>query len=270
MGSRDVRRAPRARQSLRHHRLQQAAERRRATPRSWAWNRSPRNGARSAGTSRKSTATTSNKFSPRLRSARQRATRPSVIIAHTIKGKGVPYMEDMPAWHGSVKLTREQAEEALVALGASTQRNRGAARCAEAPALIGTSGDSLREAFGKALSALADRISRSLWCWMPTSPAAPACIISAKSHPEALSAVRHRRAEHDGGGRRPRRRRPAAGGDDLRRVLPARRSNRRGCRSPMRGATRRSSPAIPASTSAPTAARRRRWKTSRRSAPFPA
>ena len=42
--------------------------------------------------------------------------RPSVIIAHTIKGKGVPYMENLPAWHGSVKLTREQAEEALLAL----------------------------------------------------------------------------------------------------------------------------------------------------------
>ena len=44
--------------------------------------------------------------------------RPSVVIAHTVKGKGVPYMEDKPAWHGSVKLTREQAEEALSALGA--------------------------------------------------------------------------------------------------------------------------------------------------------
>lgn len=45
--------------------------------------------------------------------------RPSVIIAHTIKGRGVPFMENLPAWHGSVKLTREQAEEALQALGAS-------------------------------------------------------------------------------------------------------------------------------------------------------
>ena len=45
--------------------------------------------------------------------------RPSVIIAHTIKGKGVPYMENVPQWHGSVKLTREQAEDALAALGAS-------------------------------------------------------------------------------------------------------------------------------------------------------
>ncbi|HWA91627.1 MAG TPA: transketolase [Rhizomicrobium sp.] len=45
--------------------------------------------------------------------------RPSVIIAHTIKGKGVPYMENVPQWHGSVKLTREQADDALAALGAS-------------------------------------------------------------------------------------------------------------------------------------------------------
>ncbi len=47
--------------------------------------------------------------------------RPVVIIAHTIKGKGVPYMENIPQWHGSVKLTREQAEEALKALNASDQ-----------------------------------------------------------------------------------------------------------------------------------------------------
>ena len=44
--------------------------------------------------------------------------RPTVIIAHTIKGKGVNYMEDGPAWHGSVKLTRQQAEDALTSLGA--------------------------------------------------------------------------------------------------------------------------------------------------------
>jgi transketolase len=44
---------------------------------------------------------------------------PSVIIAHTIKGKGVPYMENVPTWHGSVKMSRAQTEEALDALGAS-------------------------------------------------------------------------------------------------------------------------------------------------------
>jgi transketolase len=45
--------------------------------------------------------------------------RPAVIIAHTTKGKGVPYMEGIPSWHGSVKLTRQQAKDALTALGAT-------------------------------------------------------------------------------------------------------------------------------------------------------
>jgi transketolase len=55
-----------------------------------------------------------------LRAAAQVAAQPSVIIAHTIKGNGVPYMENIPVWHGSVKLTRQQAEEALTALGADS------------------------------------------------------------------------------------------------------------------------------------------------------
>ena len=46
---------------------------------------------------------------------------PTVIIAHTIKGKGVAYMEDQPLWHGSVKLTREQAESALASLATPSQ-----------------------------------------------------------------------------------------------------------------------------------------------------
>jgi transketolase len=53
-----------------------------------------------------------------LRHASEVKGQPSVIIAHTIKGKGVPYMENIPAWHGSVKFTPEQAEDALRALGA--------------------------------------------------------------------------------------------------------------------------------------------------------
>jgi transketolase len=53
-----------------------------------------------------------------FRSAARTAT-PSAIIAHTIKGRGVSYMEDSPAWHGSVKLTRTQAADALRELGAS-------------------------------------------------------------------------------------------------------------------------------------------------------
>jgi transketolase len=56
-----------------------------------------------------------------LRSASVTPGVPSVIIAHTVKGKGVPYMENIPAWHGSVKMTREQTQEALVVLGASAE-----------------------------------------------------------------------------------------------------------------------------------------------------
>ncbi len=42
---------------------------------------------------------------------------PTVIIAHTVKGKGVTFMEEAPAWHGSVKLRPEELEQALRDLG---------------------------------------------------------------------------------------------------------------------------------------------------------
>ena len=38
-------------------------------------------------------------------------------------------MENVPAWHGSVKLTREQAEEALRALGATRNEIKELSRC---------------------------------------------------------------------------------------------------------------------------------------------
>ncbi|HUO94241.1 MAG TPA: transketolase [Rhizomicrobium sp.] len=56
-----------------------------------------------------------------LRRAAATHGRPSCIIAHTVKGKGVPYMENVPAWHGSVRLTEAQADDALRVLGASRQ-----------------------------------------------------------------------------------------------------------------------------------------------------
>ena len=56
-----------------------------------------------------------------FRSAAVTTGAPSVIIAHTVKGKGVPYMENMPAWHGSVKMTPEQTRDALTALGGSAE-----------------------------------------------------------------------------------------------------------------------------------------------------
>jgi transketolase len=54
-----------------------------------------------------------------FRTARGISQQPSMIVAHTVKGRGVPYMEALPAWHGSVSLTREQAAAALDSLGAS-------------------------------------------------------------------------------------------------------------------------------------------------------
>lgn len=45
--------------------------------------------------------------------ARRTKGKPSVIIAHTIKGKGVSFMEGQPAWHGSVTLRPDELERAL-------------------------------------------------------------------------------------------------------------------------------------------------------------
>jgi len=42
---------------------------------------------------------------------------PVFVAAMTTKGKGVPWMEGRPEWHGSVELTDAQLEEALEALG---------------------------------------------------------------------------------------------------------------------------------------------------------
>jgi transketolase len=44
--------------------------------------------------------------------ARIRRTRPTVIIAHTIKGKGVTFMENNPAFHGRAP-NREEFEQAM-------------------------------------------------------------------------------------------------------------------------------------------------------------
>jgi len=48
--------------------------------------------------------------------ARQVKGKPTVILAHTIMGKGVSFMEDKYEWHGKPP-TREQADKALAELG---------------------------------------------------------------------------------------------------------------------------------------------------------
>ena len=56
--------------------------------------------------------------------AREIKGKPTVIIAHTIKGKGVSYMEGSPAWHGSLKLSEEDFITALQDLGCSEENIR--------------------------------------------------------------------------------------------------------------------------------------------------
>ena len=51
--------------------------------------------------------------------ARRETARPTIVIAHTVKGKGVSFMEDMPLWHGSVKMKPEETRTALAELGAA-------------------------------------------------------------------------------------------------------------------------------------------------------
>ncbi len=40
--------------------------------------------------------------------ARKIKRRPTMIIAHTVKGKGVDFMENSPKWHGSIGLSKEE------------------------------------------------------------------------------------------------------------------------------------------------------------------
>ena len=63
-----------------------------------------------------------NDIAQALDSALQVTTGPSVVIAHTVKGKGVSYMEGVPSWHGSVRMTEEQVRSAWDELGVSQDR----------------------------------------------------------------------------------------------------------------------------------------------------
>tara|TARA_B100000900_G_scaffold399251_1_gene401576 strand:- start:161 stop:1021 length:861 start_codon:yes stop_codon:yes gene_type:complete len=45
------------------------------------------------------------------------STSPSVIIANTVKGKGVGFMENIPKWHGSVTMSEKELELSLIDIG---------------------------------------------------------------------------------------------------------------------------------------------------------
>ncbi len=52
--------------------------------------------------------------------ARSVKNKPSVIIANTVKGKGVSFMEDVAGWHGIATKDRAQLDEALASIGCET------------------------------------------------------------------------------------------------------------------------------------------------------
>jgi len=49
--------------------------------------------------------------------ARAERQRPSVVVAHTVKGKGVSFMENDTAWHGALTLSEADYLAALRELG---------------------------------------------------------------------------------------------------------------------------------------------------------
>ncbi len=66
-----------------------------------------------------------NDIEQALKNAKDEKNMPTVVIAHTIKGKGVSFMEGSPAWHGSLKLSSEDLTQALNELGASEKEIKG-------------------------------------------------------------------------------------------------------------------------------------------------
>jgi transketolase len=63
-----------------------------------------------------------NEIAAAFAAARAAADKPTVILAHTIKGKGVSYMEGVPSWHGSVTMKPEEIRRALADLGVPPDR----------------------------------------------------------------------------------------------------------------------------------------------------
>jgi len=57
-----------------------------------------------------------------FKKAKNELKKPSVIIAHTIKGKGVSFMEGSPLWHGSVALSDEDLITSLSDLSLSLEQ----------------------------------------------------------------------------------------------------------------------------------------------------
>ncbi|TSA46042.1 transketolase [bacterium] len=63
-------------------------------------------------------------YSSAINSSGTASGKPAMIIANTIKGKGVPFLEDKDGWHGKA-LSQEQLEKALEELGEVDKSVRG-------------------------------------------------------------------------------------------------------------------------------------------------
>ncbi len=102
--------------------------------------------------------------------ANQTTQRPSMILAKTFKGKGIPFAEDHPTWHGK-PLSAQQADEVIdllnqsqtspapdlpIAQPTTVQRTNGSAKPLPAPAYGPNDSVATREAFGEALAQLGE------------------------------------------------------------------------------------------------------------------
>jgi len=100
--------------------------------------------------------------------AAQTSAKPTMILAKTLKGKGIPFAEDHPTWHGK-PLNPQQAEEAITLLSQSlpsvsptftiappttVQRTKSTLHPLPAPTYGATDLVATREAFGDALAQL--------------------------------------------------------------------------------------------------------------------
>ena len=66
-----------------------------------------------------------NEISEGFQEARSQNKKPTILIAHTIKGKGVSFMENSPTWHGSLKLSEDDFLQSLNELGVSEEEIKG-------------------------------------------------------------------------------------------------------------------------------------------------
>ena len=114
LGGRAGRRASPARQPLRDHRRQRPR-----TERPTQWNttstRYARAGARSAGTRSSSTALSAAILAA-LAEARAHDGRPTMILARTLKGKGVKLVEGKQGWHGKALRRGSETDQAIAEL----------------------------------------------------------------------------------------------------------------------------------------------------------